>query len=246
MLKNLRFARKQIYAFLLVLLFGLLPFVALGVSQGLDSILFYYAFGPKTQSCESAFDVPQNSTVEGAASLFVLDASFGRFTFAQAKAIDVAWDILVGRGVQLVAWTVSYIVFSDAIVRLIERQPASFRLFRRIGLEGASLNSAWALLKELFKRRSKQTWALFSYLLLSTLYVLSIPAFLSAMTGYDSRTIPWVSIGPDANNIVPASYFEPGSAALGTWNATFEQPICLDSNVMPEWYSLEAEKRSNC
>jgi len=247
-LRKVRFTKKQIYALLLVLLFGIIPFAVFGRYEAKGNVLFWYAFTAKIQSCENAIalNMPQNSTVEGAESLFVLDASFGGFTFAQAKAIDVAWDIIIGHGWQLCTWTVAYIVFSDAIVRLIERHPAPFRVFRRIGLEGPSLNSAWALLEELFKKKSKRTWGLFFFMLLSTVYVLSIPAFLGAMTGYDSQTIPWVTIGPDENNIVPASYFETGYAVVGTWNTTFPEPTCEASSQLSEWSNLESNKKSFC
>ncbi|KAF2680257.1 hypothetical protein K458DRAFT_312424 [Lentithecium fluviatile CBS 122367] len=238
--------KKQICAIILISIFGIVPFFIYGRYQAEGNIFFYGAFLAKVRACEGGFGVPQNSTVSGAESLFVLDNSFGRFTFAQAKAIDVGWDILVGRGAQLCAWYVTYKVFSDALIRLLERHPAPFEMFKRIGLEGASLNSAWALLKELFTGQSKRTWALFFYMLLSTLYVLSIPAFLSAMTGYDSRTIPWISIGDDENNIVPASYFERGNAVVGTWDETFIQPTCEVSDQINTWWDIRQELQGHC
>jgi hypothetical protein len=244
--KRLHVAKKQVYAFLLFSLFGVIPFLVFGCYERQGNTLFRKAFVSKIQSCEGVFGVPQNSTVLGAEALFVLDASFGRFTFGQAKTIDVAWDIIIGRGTQLCAWCVSYIVFSAAILRLIERHPAPFETFKSIGLAGPSLSSAWVFFKGLFMKQSKRTCSLLFYMLLSTLYVLSIPAFLSAMTGYNSRTIPWVSTSEDNNNIVPASYFKERYAVWGTWNATFNVPTCKVADQISEWRSLHEEMQSKC
>lgn len=186
--KKFPFTKRQLFGLLLLVVCGILPFIILGKATqdggyGAGGPLFYDVFSPKIIDCGDGFGQPQNSTISGIEALFVLDNTFGRFPFSQAKTIDVAWDILVGRGAQLFAWWVSYIVFSDALLRLIERHPATYETFMRIALEGPCLASAWILLKELFRKRSKRTWALFFYMLLSSLYVLAIPTFLSAMTG---------------------------------------------------------------
>lgn len=134
----------------------------------------------------------------------------------------------------MVAGWVSYVVFSDALLRLIERHPAPYEIFKQLGIDGVCFTTAWSLVQELFRRRSKRTWALFFYMLLSTLYVLSIPAILSAMTGYNSRTIAWVSVGSE-DNIVQASNFETGWVAYGTRNKTFDEPSCEASEQIKAW-----------
>lgn len=224
--------KRQGYAFILFLSLGLLPFVLYGHFESVGDFFYYNVFAAKVIACGDDFGEPQNSTVMGVEAMFVLDLTFGSFTFAQVKTIDVAWDILVGRGAQFIAWWVSYRVFSDALLRLIERHPAPYEAFMRLGLDGASLGTGWTLLAELFRKWSKRTWALFFFMLLSTIYVLSIPAVVSAMTGYNSRTIAWVNVGSD-DNIVPASFFEPQYIVFGTLNTTFDKPSCAaDEQIM--------------
>ncbi|KAL1599913.1 hypothetical protein SLS60_007718 [Paraconiothyrium brasiliense] len=238
----------QIWASLLLGL-GIVPFVIYGaLNRGWHETFYYGAFAAKTLGCGDALGVPQNSTVEGIEALFVLDWTFGQFTFARVKTIDVAWDILVGRGVQMIFWAISYRVFSDALLRLIERHPASFQTFKSISLEGPGLGSSWILLKQLFRNRSRRTWFLFFYLLLASLYVLSIPPLLGAMTGYDGTTIAWVSIG-DADNIIPSSQLHPSYAIYGTWNQSFDQPLCdTTTGELRDWYyhQMDTEKYCGC
>lgn len=188
MLKRFRFTKKQSYAFLLVLVCGVTPILTVGVltSNYEYNRPFYGVFAAKTISCGDALGAPQNSTVSGWEALFALDFTFGDLPFSQAKIVDVAWDLVVGRGVQLLAWWASYITFNDALLRVIERQPTAYRTFQHIGLNGGCWSAIWALLKDLGRTKSKRTWSLYIYMVLSTLYVLSIPLILSAMTGYTS------------------------------------------------------------
>ncbi|KAF2446473.1 hypothetical protein P171DRAFT_356776, partial [Karstenula rhodostoma CBS 690.94] len=211
---------------LLLLMLGIGPFVIYGMmNRGWTNIFYYGAFAAKILGCGDALDVPQNSTVVGVEALFVLDWTFGQFSFSRVKTIDVAWDILVGRGVQMIFWAISYRVFSDALLRLMERHPASFETFKSISLEGPGLGSSWILLKQLFRNRGARTWFLFFYMLLASFYVLSIPPLLGAMSGYDSTAIAWVAIGND-NTIVPSSQIKASYVVYGAGNQTFDQPMC--------------------
>lgn len=177
--------------------------------------------------CGFTFTRPQNSTVTGIEKLFVLDLTFGSFTFAQAKVIDVAWDVLLGRSAQFLAWWIGYTVFSDALLRAIERHPASFRLFQAVALEGPNLKALWTLVKELWRAKDKRTRALFVVMWISTIYIITIQVVLGAMTGYNSKSISFVSLEGD-NNIVSTSDLNKATLAMGTWNETFAQPACLD------------------
>jgi hypothetical protein len=231
---------EQIYAFLLVAAFSIMPMGVFFPAQPLSII-----FENKVISCGYSFGTPENATVSGVEKLFVLDQTFGKFTFSQAKVLDVAWDIVIGRGVQLVAWFVGYLVFSDALLRAIERHPASFQIFQRIALEGPSLLSLYTLIKELWRAKSHRTKTLFLYIWLSTLYIISIPMFLGAMTGYDSTSIAWVSLD-DSNNIVPAAALQSSFLISGTWNETFKENACSD---YPMQYSVDSavyNRRTYC
>lgn len=234
---------------LLLLVLGIVPFVVYGsfmTSYDYGEAFFSNAFAAKTLGCGDSFGVPQNSTVGGWEALFVLDWTFGKFSFARVKTIDVAWDMVIGRGVQGIFWAICYRVFTDSLLRLIERHPASFETFKSICLEGAGLGSSCMLAKQLFRNRSIRTWFLFFYLVLSSFYVMSIPPLLGAMTGYDSTQIAWVSID-SSDNIIPSAQIEHPYVIYGTHNQSFESPIC-DSTTpeLRDWYYHQQDMDKYC
>ena len=112
-------AKKQFVALFMVITCGIAPFFVLAYyTTALGPFRpFYRVFSDKMLGCGDVLGNPQNSTISGIEKVFVLDNTFGRFSFSQVKTIDVFWDLLVGRGVQMLAWWASYIVFSDALLR---------------------------------------------------------------------------------------------------------------------------------
>lgn len=90
--KKYPFKKKQSLALLLLLSLGIVPFFGYGKGSSHGGRYFKDAFSAKVIDCGDGFGEPQNATVDGIEGLFVLDASFGGFTFPQAKIIDVAWD----------------------------------------------------------------------------------------------------------------------------------------------------------
>lgn len=250
LLKRISITWKQTFALFLVLTCGFTPLIILGyltaATNGTKLLPFYGVFMDKTLMCGQGFsDAPQNATISGIENLFVLDNTFGRFSFSQVKTIDVLWDLLVGRGLQIFAWWIAYIVFSDALLRVIERHPASFRVFQRIALEGPSLHSLWTLIKEIWTAKDRKTKALFAYMIVSITFVLCVPIFLGAMTGYDSTNIAWVDVD-DSNNIVPASMVKEAWIILGTKNQTFEHPVCKDYNEQSVASSAAYDRLGRC
>ncbi|KAF2738623.1 hypothetical protein EJ04DRAFT_486074 [Polyplosphaeria fusca] len=248
-IRRFRFTKKQVYAFLLLALLALLPFILVALASGglsYGSGPFTSLFDAKTITCGDAFGTPQNSTVGGVEALFVLDFTFGKLPFSQVKIIDVVWDVVMGRGAQLLAWWVSYIVFCDALLRVIERHPATYETFTHITIQGAGFSSLLALFKDLFRTKSKRTWTLFFFMFLSTIYVLSLQTILSAMTGYVNTTIAWVDVD-QSNQIVPASSFTYGSFFYSLGNMTMNK-TCVDGldGLITDSYQFDSDRRDYC
>jgi hypothetical protein len=239
--KHVRWSKKQFYAFCVVAIWILLPIL----------LMFYLGpstriFANKTLSCgNGVYGDPQNATVRGIENLFALDATFGRFSFSQVKTIDILWDLLVGRGAQALAWWASYTVFCDALLRVIERHPASFTIFQRMALEGPGLHSLWTLTKELWRAKSARTRALFLYMFWSTAYVLLVPIVLGAMTGYDSTSIAWIDL-QGGNNIFPAAGLKETWVIKGTKNETWEEPACAAFGLQRDYNFLKWQRRESC
>ncbi|KAL1793769.1 hypothetical protein ACET3X_008751 [Alternaria dauci] len=239
--KQMRWSKKQFYAFCLMAVWVVVPMTLIGYLTPFTSI-----FADKTLSCgNGVYGQPQNATVTGIEKLFALDATFGRFSFSQVKAIDVLWDLVVGKGAQALAWWASYTVFCDALLRAIERHPASFEIFQRIANEGPGLLSLWTLIKELWNAKSARTKALFFYMFWSTGYVLLVPIVLGAMTGYDATSIAWIDLQGE-NNIIPATALHETWVVAGTKNETFKAPACVDYNLRSAYDYMEDARDHKC
>ena len=242
-------------ALCLVLAGGVTPFAIVGYFStiGLYAMSRWYRpfsalFSDKTILCQDSLGgVPLNSSVTGVEKIFVLDRLFyHNFSFAQAKMVDALWDILVGRGIQIIAAWAAYIVFSDALLRVIERHPASFQIFQRITLEGPGLLSVWTLIKEIWTAKSRRTKALFFYMLLSTSYILWIPLLLSAMTGYSSSTITWVNLD-NPHQMTPVNALRRSQwMVAGANNVTFAGLTCIDENIALDAEALTYARDSHC
>jgi hypothetical protein len=239
--KHIRWSKKQFYAFLLLFIWVIIPMTALGMYTQIGLI-----FADKTMGCGDSFGgQPQNATVTGIEKLFALDATWGRFSFSQAKTIDILWDLLIGKGAQALAWWATYNVFCDALLRAIERHPASFSIFQRMAMEGPGLHSLWTLTKELWRAKSLRTRALFFYMFWSTGYVLLVPIVLGAMTGYDSTSIAWIDL-EGSNNIVPASELKMAWVIKGTKNETWNQLGCQDYDLWSDYRRTISGRRDSC
>ena len=228
----------QLAAVLLVFFLAVLPL----------TIFFWYyrhSFSAKVLSCGESFGMPQNATVRGVEALFTLDATWGRFSFSQAKVLDVAWDLVIGRGAQAVVSIINYFVFSDALLRLVDRHPTSFGTFQHVGLNGAAATSMMAVAKDVFRTNSKRSVALFVYILLSMGYVLSLPTVLSAMTGYSSTSVAWLALGNDEQQIVASEEVQSGYTFYNYGNTTLNS-ICVDYTDVQDVENLDDYRRRDC
>ncbi|KAL6708540.1 hypothetical protein ACN47E_002521 [Coniothyrium glycines] len=120
---------------------------------------------------------------------FTPNLSFGSFTFTQVKVIDIAWDLLVGRGVQILLAVVNYRVFGAWVVWHMERWRTRYKMYAAVAFDATSLATLGVLGKECLARGEKSWRGAFRWLgvlgmVLSTLYVLSFPTLMAAMTGY--------------------------------------------------------------
>lgn len=124
-------------------------------------------------------------------------------TFAQAKVIDIVWDIVVGRGGQGILAIVSYRVFSKCLTRLIEREhlSATYRLYEAIVFRDASLQSIWQLCTSFTKNMKQRDSAAICWIILASAYVVVFPTWVSAMTGYSSNVSPFIET--DSGSKVP-------------------------------------------
>lgn len=122
------------------------------------------------------------------AKLFLsITLAFGKLTFPQAKAIDICWDLVVGRGGQMLLSILAYPVIRKSLLTILEKRPLRMPLATSLTFDHFSMWSWWALTKELTYSWS---WRLFGYLY-TIVYVLAFGTLVSAMTGYQANMAPF-------------------------------------------------------
>ena len=134
---------------------------------------------------------------------------FHGLSFVQAKAIDICFDLFVGRGSQVLVALATYPILRRSILRSMEVREFSLALLLPFFMERLSVYSLWAMFANMRSRRAKpksndQTeqiefrkarvridWRVILVFLVGC-YVLALPTFTSVMTSYQSRSGPYL------------------------------------------------------
>ena len=104
--------------------------------------------------------------------------------FAEAKAVDVAWDLFVGQGGRFLMGWISYKVFMDGLLRVMEKSTVSYALYASMAFEPNSLMSIWNSIRALSMTKGWRSRALLIWFSISTIYVLAFSTLISAGSGY--------------------------------------------------------------
>lgn len=139
---------------------------------------------------------PWNETVneywDSSTALFITLGS-GRYTYPEAKAIDVLWDLLVGRGGQILAAAMAFTVIRKSLTLSMEQKSVPVSLAFGVYFRSITVVLVGSILQNLSLRsRARQhqdkavpLWRLSSWFYLCV-YVLILPTVISAMTGYQT------------------------------------------------------------
>ena len=123
---------------------------------------------------------------------FQITLGFGRFAFSTAKFIDVAWDVAVGRGGQAAIAIVSYVIFSKALLRIMEERPVSYGTFEALSFQTATASSITKLLRDFWTHSGWRAKTSMFWIILSSIWIAAFPTYVSAMTGYSSNLVAYV------------------------------------------------------
>ncbi|KAL8686548.1 MAG: hypothetical protein Q9218_007026, partial [Villophora microphyllina] len=119
-------------------------------------------------------------------------------TFAEAKFVDLIFDLVVGQGGRLLLGAISYIVFMDALVRSMEITPVSFKLYTSLVFAPSSLITTWRSTKAIFTTKGWKAKMYLIWCALAMSYVLAFPTLIESATGYVQPS----SAGFNINNTV--------------------------------------------
>ncbi|KAL8804657.1 MAG: hypothetical protein Q9182_002466 [Xanthomendoza sp. 2 TL-2023] len=149
------------------------------------------------QLTETSCDLVDNQNSTRWQSAFQINLrGAAHLTFAQAKFIDLLFDLIIGQGGRLVLAAVSYICFMDALLRSMEITPVSYQLYASLVFSSNSILATWQATRSVF---STKGWRAKMYLIwcaLAMAYVLVFPTLIESVTGYVSPS----SAGFNLNN----------------------------------------------
>jgi hypothetical protein len=166
-------------------------------------------------------------TVWDTSQFLDITLGFGSFEFSVAKGIDVGWDLIVGRGGQIILALLSYRVLSRVLLHSMETRATSFYTYTALGFDRGPLFSSWASLRDLWSGRS-QGRRILPMVIYASLYLLAFPTFVSVfvqgykladfpqvstMTGYKPNYSAWVYLSKD-EAMYPAEAILPVSALI--------------------------------
>ncbi|OLN86906.1 hypothetical protein CCHL11_04617 [Colletotrichum chlorophyti] len=142
-----------------------------------------------------------------ASGFFQITLAWGTFSFANAKFIDVAWDVVFARGGQaLIAW-VSWRVVADYVTTSIQVSPITYDSFWAIFLQDQpSFFSTYHLIRDFARSRGLQSRSVMVISISVAIFTLLFPTLGSAMTGYVANNEAFVK-GYDGE-LVPFSEFQ--------------------------------------
>jgi hypothetical protein len=113
--------------------------------------------------------------------------------------IDIAWDILVGRGGQALLILLAYQTFGRVVKVLMQHGEVGYDLFSSIAFDSGSATSLVAIVRHAFGftpiPRTRRAALIYGAMGAATLYIVVIPSLLAAMTGYTSYYAPTIETG---------------------------------------------------
>ncbi|QPC69020.1 hypothetical protein HYE67_011251 [Fusarium culmorum] len=141
--------------------------------------------------------------------LFEVTLGWGTLDFTTAKLMDVAWDLVVGRGGQAIMSLIAWRVFTEYLEVSIATRPATYTTVWLLRFhQDTSVMSSLRLFMQFFRRGLASKTA--TWMMATTLsFILAFPTIAGSMTGYttfnnayigssDERLFPYQDVKPVA------------------------------------------------
>lgn len=168
--------------------------LSVGIPTGYITSASYFSFSPgydfhiggwrfSTPDCQGGRPISN-----GGWTFTGINLPYGTMTFGQAKAVDLAWDWIVGRGGQALLTFLSYRVFTDALMRAAETHYIPYETFTSLALFSTKIDALWQLTKGLLRVPAWRVRLMMTWLIISTAYLASFPSLIEIMSGYEAFT----------------------------------------------------------
>ncbi|EOA92323.1 uncharacterized protein SETTUDRAFT_85189 [Exserohilum turcica Et28A] len=143
---------------------------------------------------------PEDWSYWSRTGFFQITLSFGDMSFDKAKLIDVIWDMVVGRGGQVLIALCSWHVFGLYVTTSMETAPITYHSYRAVFLETSpSFWSTLFLARDFIWLKSLHSKMAMFFMIFTMVFTLCFPTFASAMTGYTSIVQAYVLDRQNAN-----------------------------------------------
>jgi hypothetical protein len=119
--------------------------------------------------------------------LFQITLTWGHLTFSQAKAIDVVWDIVIGRGGQAILLFVAFKVFTMALSRTMETTPVSYGTFQSMAFTSPNFVSPFLLVRDFATNRGLRARLAVAWTIIASIFVLAFPSLNDTVSGYSTN-----------------------------------------------------------
>ncbi|OHF02726.1 hypothetical protein CORC01_01827 [Colletotrichum orchidophilum] len=172
--------------------------LAIGWMAGLCTLLVFISSTKlyRDSACkpDGSFDVNKNQyNLWSSSGFFQIILAWGRFSFADAKVIDVAWDVIFGRGGQALLTWISWQVFADYTTTSMQVKPVTYDFFCTIFLQDQpGFRSTWQMIRDFARSRGLRSRFMMVIMVLVTIFILCFPTLGSAMTGYVANNDAYV------------------------------------------------------
>ena len=100
-----------------------------------------------------------------------------QWSYTHVKIIDIVWDVVVGRGSQMLLVYISYHVFNQSLFQIIQSRPVGYQTYGAVAFQTRSVTSTWQYVRALGSHRFRpiaRGFSVFGTEALTTLYVVSM------------------------------------------------------------------------
>ncbi|KAG8159812.1 hypothetical protein KVR01_010449 [Diaporthe batatas] len=170
---------------------------------------------------------------------FQITSGFGQLTFSQAKAVDMVWDVAIGRIGQTILAVFSWRAFSLHIKTSLEEGPetrtVSYHTYWTIYLQDSiSMMGVFGVIRDFLARRRLKSKMAMIFMVATMLFVLAWPTVASAMTGYDSNNVAFIKIRDGSlirfNSFQPLLHIIHDGSRLPGLTDEYLVPCCSGTN----------------
>src|SRR5271155_2587564 len=119
--------------------------------------------------------------------LFQITLKWGHMTFSQAKALDVVWDIVVGRGGQAILLYIAFKVFTMTLSRTMETEPVSYGTFESMAFTSPTFVSPFILIRDFVSNKGLRARLAVAWTIIASFYVLAFPSLNDTLSGYSTN-----------------------------------------------------------